>query len=142
MNPETALQNKIRLELSESDITNWRNNTAMGWAGKMVRGTGKPIYVGPHDVVVRNAYPVKAGLCEGSSDIICIKKVLITPDMVGQTIGQFGAVEVKVPRAKPTAKQQQFLSVINSLGGLAGVARSEEEALTVLGLDGPRTAGR
>ena len=40
--------------------------------------------------------------------------------------------EIKAAGGRPTAEQRQFLEVIRSRGGLAGVARSVEEARQIL----------
>jgi hypothetical protein len=131
MNEETARQNKIRIALSEVGTTNWRNNTGLGWAGKMIKGVGKMMFVGKYDVVIKDARPLRAGLCKGSSDIIAIKPVLITPEMVGQTIGQFIAVEVKTLTGKATKDQLNFNKQINDKGGIALIARDVEDIKTL-----------
>ncbi len=125
---ESSLQNLIRIRLSKLGVMNFRNNTGMGWAGKCLKIYKKGMFhVEPGDVIVKQARPLKAGLCEGSSDIIGIKTVVITPDMVGQTVGIFVAPEVKTARGRATDKQQIFIDNINKAGGIAGVVRSEDE---------------
>ena len=52
-----------------------------------------------------------------SSDLIGLRRVTITPDMVGKIIGQFVAVEVKQPNEKPHPAQQKFIDLINQEGG-------------------------
>lgn len=102
----------------------------MGWSGKSVRITpanAASVRLFPGDVVVRQARPLHAGLCEGSSDLIGLKRVVITPDMVGQTIAQFLAIEVKTPKGKPKPKQNNFLDVVNGAGGIGMVARSVDD---------------
>lgn len=105
MNKETARQNKIRLKLSKKGILNFRNNT-----GALRDKDGRL---------------VRYGLCTGSSDIICCEPVLITPDMVGQTIGRFLAVEVKESGKKPTKDQLQFGKGVEDHGGRFIVAYGE-----------------
>ena len=112
MNPETSLQNKLRLKLHKLGVLNFRNNT----------GALKD----------KNDRLVRYGLCKGSSDIIGIRPVRITPEMVNEIIGQFVAVEVKVPGKRATDDQQQFLQAVRGHGGLAGVAHSEEEVADLL----------
>lgn len=126
---ESIIQNAIRLELSKfPEFTHWRNNTGVGWAGTPVK-INKPcqIFAEAGDVLVKNARPLHAGLCPGSSDLIGLKRVTITPDMVGQTIAQFVAVEVKTRRGKATDKQNNFLDVVNNAGGVGIVARSADD---------------
>lgn len=66
---------------------------------------------------------VTYGLCPGSADLIGWTKE-----------GRFLAVEVKTPdpRSKPTPQQEQFLEVVRRHGGVAFIARSEEEAVSKL----------
>jgi hypothetical protein len=74
---------------------------------------------------------VRFGLCNGSSDIIGITPVTITADMIGKRMGIFTAIEVKTPKGKPTDEQLNFIDRVKDLGGIAGVARSVEDALTI-----------
>lgn len=76
---------------------------------------------------------VRYGLCPGSSDLIGLRQVTITPDMVGQTIAQFVAIEVK-DRGRVTPEQERFITMVLQAGGLAGIARSVDDARTILRL--------
>jgi hypothetical protein len=111
----------------------FRNNVGTGWTANKIDRVTKPgmIYIQPGDVVVRNARPLHAGLCTGSSDLIGIRPITITADMIGKTIGVFVALEVKTPKGKPTDEQINFIQRVRDLGGFAGVARSVEEALNI-----------
>ena len=68
----------------------------------------------------------------GGSDLIGYRRVTVTPEMVGQDLAVFTAVEVKTPRGRVKAEQQQFIDHINSAGGIAGIARSVDEAKSIL----------
>jgi hypothetical protein len=89
----------------------WRNNT-----GAIKDQTGRL---------------VRFGLCTGSSDLIGILPITITPEMIGKRIGVFVALEVKTPKGKPTEEQINFIQRVRELGGFAGVARSVDEALNI-----------
>lgn len=69
----------------------------------------------------------------GTSDLIGWRSRDITPDMVGQTIAQFVAIEVK-DRGRATPEQLTWLDAVTRAGGLAGVARSPDDARTILGM--------
>ncbi len=70
---------------------------------------------------------IRYGLCNGSSDIIGI-----APD------GRFVAIEVKLPNGKIRPEQQNFIDQVRKSGGIAGVARSEEDAIALFSpLDNP-----
>lgn len=67
----------------------------------------------------------------GGSDLIGWKSVEVTPDLLGRTVAIFSAVEVK-EKGRVTKEQEAFLNAVARAGGLAGVARSPEEAAAIL----------
>ena len=114
-NAETTLQQHIRLAVGQrSDVRLFRNNT----------GTLPD---------PRTGRPIQFGLARGSADLIGIKQVTITPDMVGQTIGVFTSIEVKTPTGRVTPQQRNWLTMVRKLGGIAGIARSIRDANEILG---------
>lgn len=109
---EQDIQNLIRLELSEStEAKIFRNNT-----GSLKQGNRT----------------VHFGLCRGSSDLIGWTPVEITPEMVGQTVAVFTAIEVKTPKGRATKGQKNFIEQVKNAGGIAGIARSAEEAKNII----------
>lgn len=115
---EQEIQQRIRLALGKGPVRLWRNNT----------GT----------LMDRQGRPVQFGLCKGSSDLIGLRSITVTPEMVGQQLAVFAAVEVKAERGRVTPEQTAFIDAVNGMGGLAGVARSVEEAAGVLRLPKPQ----
>ena len=111
---EQQTQQQIRLALSRGPVRLWRNNT----------GT----------LYDRQGSPVTFGLCKGSSDLIGLRSITIGPEHVGQTMAVFAAVEVKSPTGRPTPDQQAFIDTVQALGGLAGIARSVDDAAAILQL--------
>jgi hypothetical protein len=112
---EQAIQQRIRLACSRGRVRLWRNNT-----GRLRDERGRM---------------VTFGLCPGSADLIGYRSVTVTADMVGQTLAVFAAVEVKAERGRPTPEQTAFLEHVTAAGGLAGIARSVEDAERILGGD-------
>lgn len=74
------------------------------------------------------------GLCVGSSDLIGFAPVTITPEMVGQTVAVFVAIEAKAGKTATTDEQRAFVRMVNDAGGIAGVVRKEEDAEWLLNL--------
>ncbi len=124
MNPETKIQRAIQIALSENDVTVWRNEVGRYWTGKVLHRDGNQVTLNP-------AHMVPVGLCVGSSDLLAITPVEITPDMVGSTVGVFTAVEVKTTKGRPSKEQVNFIEHIREKGGRAGIARSPAEALDI-----------
>jgi hypothetical protein len=111
---EQGVQNTIRLALGTGPTRLFRNNTGA--------------FKDP-----RTKQFVRFGLCVGSSDLIGWHSVTITPDMVGQTLAVFTAIEVK-DKGRPTPEQLTFIEVVRRAGGFAGIARSVAEARKILGM--------
>jgi len=130
---EHVIQQRILLACGKGPTRLFRNNVGTGWAGQATKINRRGmVAVEPGDVVVRQGRPLHSGLCVGSSDLIGWRSLLITPEMVGQTIAQFVAIEVKNETGRTTKPQDQFLNQIQGAGGCGGVARSVSAASTLL----------
>jgi len=108
----TELVNKILLECSHGDTRLFKNQVGV--------------------LQDKNGQFVRYGVCNpGGSDTIGWTKTLITPEMVGQFIAVFTAVEVKTGSATASDDQERFIAAIVESGGKAGVARSVEDARAI-----------
>jgi hypothetical protein len=126
---EHQIQQRILLAHGSGDTRLWRNNVGTGWAGQATRVTAGNLHaiahtLRPGDVVVRNARPLHAGLCVGSSDLIGYRRV--------DGLAQFVALEVKAGTRGPTTEQTRFLDHITTAGGCAAIVRSVADADSVL----------
>ena len=131
---ESNIQKLIMLAVSKLGTTTvFRNNVGMGWTGKS-RRISSPVTVKlmPGDVVIQQARPLHSGLCEGSSDLIGWTTREITPEMVGKKVAVFTAVEIKTQSGKVSAQQLNFINRLRECGGIAGIARSPEEAQNLI----------
>ena len=137
---EQNIQAQIMMALSKAGARIFRNNVGTGWVGKARRiSKSQAVLVSPGDVVIHNARPLHAGLCEGSADLIGWIPVKISADMVGQTVAVFIAPEVKTAKGRTRDAQVRFIDAVNRDGGRAGIARSGAEAVAIaLGSHGPR----
>lgn len=115
----------IHRRISSGSGRFFRNNVGTGWQGSKVVQQGGA-------VTLMGARPLHAGLCVGSSDLIGWVSVEITPDMVGRKVAVFSAIEAKAAGGRVSEDQQRFIDAVKAAGGLAGVARSEDEAAAVL----------
>lgn len=114
MNKETNLMHQIMLALSDAGCLVWRNGTGQAWHGKVIHKAGQ-------QVTLSDARMQPYGICVGSSDLIGI-----TPD------GRFLAVEVKTATGRVSKEQQTFIDAVRRSGGIAGIARSIEDALELV----------
>lgn len=128
---ESELGRRIQVALSTIGARLFRNNVGLAWTGRVLpRAAGiMTITVTPNDVVIRDARPFHAGLCEGSSDYIGFNTITITQEMVGARVAVFVACEVKTPTGRVSEAQRNFIDAVKKAGGVAFVARSPEEAI-------------
>jgi hypothetical protein len=72
------------------------------------------------------------GLCIGSSDLIGLKSIIVTPEMVGERVALFVALEGKVHGSYPSPEQRAFIAMVKVLGGRAGVFRNDDDVHEIL----------
>lgn len=119
---ESAVTSHVRLAAARLNVTLWRNNR-----GAFRDDTGR---------LVKYGLGSEADL--SSSDYIGIRPVLITPDMVGQVLGVFTAVEMKAENwhfnknDKHLLQQKQFIDIVKQYGGLAGFATSVDDFYRII----------
>ncbi len=112
---ETSILQNIRLDLGLlPEVKIFRNNT-----GALRDDKGRPVTFGLHP---------------GSPDLVGWRTVIVTPEMVGKPLAVFLGIEVKTRFGRPTEQQQLFLETVRSAGGMAGVARSPDQARFIAGL--------
>ena len=64
---------------------------------------------------------VSYGLGKGSSDLIGWTSVTITPDMVGQKVAIFTAIELKTENDRASKEQKNFIKIVQAAGGFAKI---------------------
>lgn len=110
---EHTIQDLIRLELSKHGLV-FRTNAGSAWGGKYVNV--------PHlGNVILNPQKIEL-LPKGFSDLL----------FVG-TDGRVAFVECKDDKGKLRPEQERFLNLMRSYGHRAGVARSVDDALKIIG---------
>lgn len=119
MSNEGDVQNLVRLAASRLGVRMWRNNNG---AGRLENGSF-----------------VRWGLANDSSemnrvvksaDLIGIRPVIITPEHIGMTIGQFVSREVKASNwidrnTERERAQKRWADLVTSLGGDAAFTTGE-----------------
>lgn len=110
---EAAILQAIRLALGRlPDVRAFRNNTGV--------------------LPDRSGRPIRFGLHPGSSDLIGWRSVVITPEMVGRTVAVMVSIEAKAPSGRVAPEQQHWLDTVAAAGGIAGIARSPEDAIAMV----------
>jgi hypothetical protein len=130
MAKEHELQNTIRLEISKQQLgTIFRANVGRGWTGQTANMVLNPQVT---RLTLTNPRPFSTGLPIGFPDLFGLKPIAITPDMVGQHVAIFVALEVKDTGGRVSEKQKNMLSFLQQQGARAGVVRSVADAVRIL----------
>lgn len=122
---EHPVQNEIRNDLA-GDVFLFRANVGRGWTGSEV------ITLANGDKLIRNPRVFDTGLPAGFTDLFGFRPVVVTPDMVGQTLAVFVAIDAKSKDGRASDKQQNFVNAVNNNGGRAGFASSVEHARNIV----------
>ena len=113
MTSERDIQSAILIALSHGPTRLLRINAGVAWQGTVIERT-------PQRLVLARPYAIRLA-APGVSDLI------------GWTEGgRFVAIEVKAPRGRLTDEQAAFIELVRRSGGLAGVARSVDDARGIL----------
>jgi len=128
---EKNVQNETKLLVGGDKNTRiFRNNVGMAYTGKLVKSPSSNKYL------LLDPKPIKFGLANGSADLIGIRKIQITDDMVDEYVGIFVAIEEKKPEwnenkklTKHESEQKNFLDMIKKFGGIAFFSTSAKAAL-------------
>ena len=125
---ESEVQQELQIHGMHYGCNLMRNNS-----GALPDKHGTPVRFGLGNISKKHNKRIK------SSDLIGITKIVITPEMVGQTLGVFTAVEVKDPDWNEEKKfderenaQNNFINWVKSLGGFAGFANSIDKLENIL----------
>jgi len=120
-NSEAKIQALILSKIgSRSDVRLFRNSVGNGFSGVLLKYENGV-------ATIANARRQNFGLCPGSADLIGLQKIIITPDMVGQSIAKFVSIEVKSERGKLLEAQANWKRMVENMGGYAVVARDLED---------------
>lgn len=107
MHEETAIQNRIRVALSQYGVV-FRQNSG--------------VFTDPKGQRIRVGAP-------GMSDLLYIG----APRTHGKPTVAW--LEVKTAKGRPSAEQLKFIEAMKKEGCLAGIVRSPEEALRLIGME-------
>jgi len=114
---ERKIINKVLSELPDNERL-FRINAGMGWAGKIVKHTGKFI-------VLADPFPFH-GAPTGWPDLAGWETVKITADMVGETVAIFKGCEVKATGGL-NKDQKAFKRLLKKMGGIFKTIRPDNQ---------------
>lgn len=121
---EHTIQNEIRNALCDDGMF-FRANVGTAWASNDVT----PLADGSK--ILRDPRPFSTGLPPGFPDLFGVVPVVITPDMVGKTMGVATFIECKSASGRARQRQVDFAGTADMLGARHGFARSVEDALRI-----------
>lgn len=125
---ETPIQQRTRLLAADFDIMLWRNNS-----GAAQDATGRLVRYGLANESAAENEVYK------SADLVGVTPVVITPDMVGKTIGVFTGFETKksgwhlTPGDKRAQAQANWGKLVTDRGGFFGFVNDPEQIKAIIG---------
>ena len=122
---ETTIVRDTRLALSNGDVRLFRNQVGSAYQGRIIKKS-------PTMLLLEDYRVVNFGLANGSSDLIGWRSLIITPDMVGDRVALFAALEGKTARGRTSPEQVAFIRTVREHGGRAGVFRDVDDARIIL----------
>ena len=123
---EHEIQNEIRIAVGkEQSATLFRANVGEAWTGTLASSN-------LNRVVIEDARRFRSGLPIGFPDLFGFRTVTVTPEMVGKKFAVFAFLEVKKPGGRTSKAQEKMHAFLHEAGAVGGVARSAEEAVTLL----------
>lgn len=130
MQSESAVQTQTRLAMARLGALMYRNNI-----GVAVDASGRHIRYGIANDSAQLNKQIK------SSDLLGVMPVIVTPEMVGRTVGVFTALECKssgwhlTPGDERGQAQLRFIELIRSVGGFAGFVTDPADVHRIIGRD-------
>lgn len=117
---EHEIQNEIRLAVSRElpNVRLFRANVGAGWVGTVAERTTRRL-------VLANYRRFDTGLPKGMPDLIGFRR-----NADGRA--QFAFIEVKTPTGRARPEQKHMIEFLLAHGAVGGIARSAEEAVSIL----------
>lgn len=136
MATEGTVQRKIWLAMVMCRL--FRLNTGRAWLSNL--GPNGVQKLSDGSVLIKAARSIAIGFgspsgdpVEGASDLNGWTTIVITPEMVGEKVAVFTAIETKATKGgKKRAGQVNFCDQVTAAGGIAGFANSEESAIGIV----------
>lgn len=131
-----ANQNRLtQLKATALGARLWRMSVGLGWfaapTSTLKATKAMTVNLSAGDVVLRQARPFRAGAV-GMSDGGGFTPVMITPEMVGQTVAVSLWIEDKQGSGRTSDEQKAFIRMVRSFGGRAGVSRCDEDTKAII----------
>ena len=118
------LVNKILLNCIDSRTRLWKNHVGVGLPYSEVKKAFDYYHL---QQALHHIPKIKYGVT-GSADIMGLRSIIITPDMVGKIIGQIVYIECKTGNAVQSKQQKAFEKMVTTLGGFYKVVRDKWES--------------
>lgn len=90
------------------------------------------LFVNDQGVATVGDRTIRYGLGVGSTDLVGVHTIVITPEMVGRIIGVAVFAEVKTDTGRLQEHQENFINQMLKMGAIAGVVRSVEDMNNLL----------
>ena len=119
MKAHDLLLKRVMDKLYRMGCIPYRNESKAAWVGNVVHQEGSM-------VTLDKAARVQVGLVKGSADIVGFDAPPHQP------FARFFGIEIKTGSGMLTKEQREWINCVRQNGGIAGVARSVEDAVEII----------
>lgn len=106
----------------------------LGWYGKFLKPPmNTSAIITPQDVLIRDAKPIRAGMCVGVTDLVGWTTITVEPEHIGKKLAVFTAIECRedLPMAPDRKK---FIESVKLAGGFAKIVENVKDLITTVGV--------
>lgn len=141
MSTGTGAMHRVMLAIGSLPwVRVFRNNVGLGLAIRHGNSAARQAIIRRCIAVAESmggsATPIQFGLVKGSSDLVGWTSRVITAADVGKRVAIFTAIEAKDGAGRADTDQRRFIDNVQAAGGIAGVARTADEALALVNGEG------
>lgn len=126
---------EVQLLYSKNGDRIFRQNKGAGWYGKFLKPPmSTSAIINPSDVLIRDAKPMRAGMCPGNTDLVGWTTITIEPEHIGKRLAIFTAIECKTDTLPGSPDRKKFVESVRLAGGFTRVITSIKDILSVSGV--------
>ena len=114
------------MAVSKAGSRLFRVNVGKAWTGKKILKNKNG------SITILEPRPFSTGVPKGYADGTGWTPLIINKEMVGIKVAVFTAIETKTKKGRASKDQENFIEQVKLSGGIAGVVRSEDEAIKLI----------
>lgn len=130
---DKKLLTDIQSHYSKNGDRIFLQSKGLGWYGKFLKPPmNTSAIITPHDVLIRDARPIRAGMCVGVTDLVGWTTITVEPEHIGKKLAVFTAIECKEDNLPADPDRKKFIESVKIAGGFAKVIKSVSDLISTV----------